>query len=170
MLLILWFHKHEALDMLAFKQASLVIAAAAVALASPGCGQSDRVAVFPVHGQLTFEGKPMTGGGSIALIAVGGQQGKTAGGEVKPDGTFSLTTYEEGDGSMPGEFRVVVTQVVVKEPDASEDGQAVASGPVSVVAEDERIPGVYSDHQNSPLTARVEANSENELNLDLKRL
>ncbi|HVX64938.1 MAG TPA: hypothetical protein VHC19_30250 [Pirellulales bacterium] len=156
--------------MLAIKQAFLIFAAAAVALVSPGCGQSDRVAVYPVHGRLTFEGKPMAGGGSIALIATGGQQGKTAGAEIKPDGAFTLTTYEEGDGSMPGEFRVVVTQVVVKEPDASEDGQAVASGPISVVAEDERIPAIYSDRQNSPLTARIEANSDNELNLELKRL
>lgn len=143
--------------------------AAALLLLSLGCSRSDRVAVYPVHGKLTFEGKPLAGGGSIAFVATGGQAGKGAGGEIKPDGTFTLMTYAEGDGSMAGDFRVIVMQTVVKEPEASQDGEAPASGPVSVVSEAERIPAIYSDHQNSPLTARVEAKPDNEINLDLKR-
>lgn len=146
-----------------------VVAAAVALLAAAGCNRSDRAAVYPVQGRLTFEGKPLVGGGSIAFVFANGQNGKTAGGEIKPDGTYSLTTYVEGDGSMPGEFRVVVMQTLVKEPGASQDGQAVTSGPVSTVAEEDRIPEIYSDHRNSPLTARVEANPANEINLELKR-
>jgi hypothetical protein len=151
------------------KPSAVWIAAAVMALVSFGCNRSEGVAVYPVSGKLTFEGKPLAGGGSIAFVAPSGQVGKTAGGEIKPDGTYSLTTYKEGDGSMPGEFRVIVMQTTVKEPEASQDGQPAPPGPISVVPDSDRIPEIYADHLKSPLTARVEAKPANEVDLDLKR-
>jgi hypothetical protein len=134
-----------------------------------GCGGGDQLDVYPVHGRVTFEGKPLAGGGSIAFVPTTNQVGKTAGGTIREDGTYELSTYGEGDGSIPGEFRVVVTQFVVKEPEASPDGSAPLSGPIPTVAEADRIPAVYADHQNSPLTATVEAKDSNEIDFDLKR-
>lgn len=141
----------------------------ALAAALTGCG-GDQMDVYPVHGRVTFEGKPLAGGGSIAFVPTTNQAGKTAGGTINEDGTYELSTYGEGDGSIPGEFRVVVTQFVVKEPEPSSDGSATATGPIPTVAPADRIPAVYSNHQKSPLTATVEAKDSNEINLDLKRL
>jgi hypothetical protein len=132
-----------------------------------GCGSSDNVAVFPVKGTVNFNGKPMLGGGSISLIPTGKQEGATAGGEIKADGTYELSTYKPGDGSMPGDFRVVINQVVFQEPEPSPDGSAPGPAPPPAVAEPDRIPTIYSDSMNSPLTMRVEATA-NEINLDLK--
>ena len=133
------------------------------------CGCSDRQSVYRVQGRILFEGKPLVGGGAIAFVPLGKQAGKTAGGEIASDGTYRLTTYSSGDGSMPGEFRVVITQTVDKEPEAVPDGQTRATGSTQVVAPEDRIPPIYADHQNSPLTTKVEAKSSNELNFDLKR-
>ena len=66
-----------------------------------GCGSSDDVKVYPVKGRVTFAGKPMAGGGSIAFIPTTNQTGKAAGGQIKDDGTYELTTNTPGDGSMP---------------------------------------------------------------------
>lgn len=135
-----------------------------------GCGSgSDDVKVFPVKGVVKFAGKPMVGGGSIAFIPVAELKGKTAGGEIKPDGTYVLGTYTADDGSMPGEFRVVITQTVFQEPKPSADGAAPPPAAALAVPEADRIPAVYSNHQDSPLKAKVEAKPANEINFDLPR-
>lgn len=135
-----------------------------------GCGSAgDDVKVFPVKGVVTFGGKPMVGGGSIALIPMTETKGKTAGGEIKADGTYVLGTYTADDGSMPGEFRVVITQIVFQEPKPSADGAPPPPPAALAVPEADRIPAVYSSHQESPLKAKVEAKPANELNFDLQR-
>jgi hypothetical protein len=134
-----------------------------------GCGAADQVKVYPVRGKVTFEGKPLAGGGSISFVPTTNQSGKTAGGDIKEDGTYQLTTYAPGDGSMVGDFRVVINQIVEKEPERTPDGAPPPTNPTKVVAEADRIPPIYSDFQQSPLTAKVEAKASNEIDFDLKR-
>lgn len=141
-----------------------VWAVAAAAALAGGCGGAK---VYPVKGTVTFEGKPMKGGGSIAFMPTGNQPGRTGGGTIQEDGTYELTTDKPGDGSMTGEFRVVIHQSTDREPDATKDGER-AGRAVSVVGEAERIPPVYSDPAKSPLTVKVEA-KDNVINLELKR-
>jgi hypothetical protein len=139
-------------------------------VAALGCGGSDDAQVYPVKGRVTFNGKPMAGGGSIAFAPINSQTGKAAGGEIRPDGTYELTTYSDSDGSMPGDFRVTIMQVTVQEPPTtSDDGGKPQPAPVATVAEADRIPAIYSDPYNSPLTAKVEAKELNELNFELER-
>jgi len=141
-----------------------LLAGAAFALAAAGCGGPK---VYPVSGTVKFEGKPMKGGGSITFVPTGKQEGKTGGGLIAEDGTYTLTSYKPGDGSMAGEFRVVITQVTEQEGKATGDGEK-SSRSVSVVAKEDRIPEIYGDTFKSPLTAKVEA-KENKLDFDLKR-
>ncbi|MBN9120049.1 MAG: hypothetical protein J0I06_12945 [Planctomycetes bacterium] len=137
--------------------------AAAVAFAG-GCGGPK---AYPVRGKITFEGKPMKGGGAISFVPAGGRSGRAAGGAIKDDGTYELTTDKPGDGAATGEFRVVILQSTDREPDATKDGERAGKA-VAVVAEPDRIPAVYADPMKSPLTAKVEAR-ENALDFDLKR-
>jgi hypothetical protein len=133
-----------------------------------GCGSSGNPPVYPVKGKITFEGQPMKGGGAITLFPTGGQVGAQSGGEIKEDGTYELTTYELGDGSIPGDFRVVITQVTVKEPTPVADGSAPIPADGPNVAPADQIPTIYGDYTNSPLTAKVEEKPQ-EINFDLKR-
>ncbi len=144
------------------------IAIAAIVAVTLGCGPSDQVKVYPVKGVVSFEGKPMKGGGSIAFIPSGGQSGAAPGGEIKEDGTYELMTYKPGDGSMPGDFRVAITQVTVKEPEAAPDGSAPKPVDGPNVQPADQIPMIYSNYAESPLTAKVDA-KPNEINFDLKR-
>ena len=141
-----------------------------VLLLFAGCG--DNHSVYPVRGKVLFEGKPMVGGGSISLVPLDNQPGKTAGGMIAEDGTYKLTTYSENDGSMPGEFRVVVFQVTDQEGEKTKDGEkpSKTAKPVYSVPAADRIPAVYADSMQSPLRAKIEAKSLNEINFDLQRL
>jgi hypothetical protein len=143
----------------------LWVVAAAVSVACAGCGGSSKV--YPVKGTVKFEGKPMKGGGSISFQPTGGQSGKAAGGEIKEDGTYEVMTHKPGDGSMTGDFRVVILQSTDREPDPTKDGERAGKA-VSVVAAGDRIPGIYADPTRSPLTAKVEA-KENVIDFDLTR-
>jgi hypothetical protein len=141
---------------------------AIVAVAAVGCGAADQAEVYPVKGVVTFNGKPMVGGGAISFYPVGPLTGMAPGGVIREDGAYQMTTYTEGDGSQPGEFRVVITQVTAKEPPPTKDGERATPGPISTVSEADRIPATYSDPYGSPLTAKVEAKDVNELNFELK--
>lgn len=71
-----------------------------------GCGSHPQT--FPVHGRVVFkDGTPVRFGG-IETVSV--EQRVNARGTIQPDGTFSLTTYENDDGAVPGEHRVVIIQ------------------------------------------------------------
>jgi hypothetical protein len=144
---------------------ALWIASAVAIACAGGCGGSSKV--YPVKGTVKFEGKPMKGGGSISFQPTGGQSGKTAGGEIKEDGTYEVMTHKPGDGSMIGDFRIIILQTTGREPDPTKDGERPGKG-VTTVVEADRIPLIYADPTKSPLTAKVEA-KDNVIDFDLKR-
>jgi hypothetical protein len=145
-------------------RSGIVLALAASFIASSGCGGSR---LHPVKGKVTLAGKPMKGGGSIGFVPLGKQEGKAPGGEIDADGNYVLTTTKPGDGSMTGEFRVVIQQVVEQEPEMTSDGSKAAKAVVAVPVAD-RIPLIYCDPHNSPLMAKVEA-KDNVIDFDLKK-
>lgn len=118
------------------------------------------------------------GGGAISFIPISTQKGKTAGGTIKEDGTFVMSTYEEGDGSISGEFRVVVYQSTMQEPetvpdsDGTETGknfEPVTSEPIAIVDKKDQIPPLYSDPVKSPVTIKIEPEGQNDsLRIELK--
>jgi hypothetical protein len=128
-----------------------------------GCGE----ALYPVKGKITFEGKPIEGGGSISFIPLGTQ--KAAAGDLSEDSSFQLMTNKPGDGAMVGDYRVVVYQIVETEGERVGDGEKRKAKAGKIVPMDQRIPAIYSDDYNSPVTAKVEAKNPNEITIDLKR-
>jgi len=132
-----------------------------------GCSGSSQAKVYPVSGKVTFDGKPMEGGGSIAFVPTGAAAGKAPGGLIDPQGNYTLGTYAENDGSMPGDFRVVIRQVTVNEPTATPDGSAPIKAAPGLPRE-KHIPAIYSDFKNSPATAKVGA-KPNQIDIDLRK-
>ena len=82
-----------------------VLSAAVVALALglSGCGGG----LYPVKGTVTLDdGTPLTKGLVVVERVDGGAVG--ARGEVRPDGTYELSTGKPGDGVAPGRYKVLV--------------------------------------------------------------
>ena len=95
--------------------------ALAVLLASiwlVGCGGDSgplRLPTIPVKGKLTVDGKPY----GPCLLTFGNltddpdtEKAKARGqtiAKVSADGTFVLTTYQEGDGGFPGNYQVTLS-------------------------------------------------------------
>ena len=76
-----------------------------------GCGDGkDRAKTYPVQGTATFQGEPMPGA-RINFSPIEGEakeRGLVPVGVVGEDGTFSVSTYETGDGAPAGRYKVTL--------------------------------------------------------------
>jgi hypothetical protein len=81
----------------------------AIPVAVAGCGVSDppppRVTVYPVKGKvLLADGSPLKGG-HVWFVPTKDSVLNSYG-EISPDGSFTLTTGNSGEGAPSGEFKV----------------------------------------------------------------
>lgn len=77
------------------------------------CGKSDKFPVAQVEGCVKCNGVPVTAGLVVFVPTGGGDEksdetGRSASGIIKPDGTYELTTYTDGDGAIVGPHTVEV--------------------------------------------------------------
>lgn len=92
-------------------------AASLASLALVGCSKSP-YELAPVAGRVVIDGQPFTQGKVMfAPIAKGEnrESGRAAFGRLGADGSFSLGTYEDGDGAVVGEHWVTVIQITPKD-------------------------------------------------------
>jgi hypothetical protein len=77
-----------------------------------GCDGSG-VDLYPVRGRVEFaDGTPLTGG-SVSFRSDQVAGGVTARGQIRPDGTFSLTTFTPDDGAVPGKHQALVVSMLL---------------------------------------------------------
>ncbi|NQV28402.1 MAG: hypothetical protein HQ518_28960 [Rhodopirellula sp.] len=71
-------------------------------------GCSDRPETHLVHGMVVYpDGMPLIKG-TVEFETLNGKTPITATGEIAPDGTFQLGTFEAKDGAIAGQHRVAV--------------------------------------------------------------
>jgi hypothetical protein len=82
----------------------------AIVFVLPACGPRQK-SCFPVKGKvLDKDGKPATGAVVIFHLVNGDPKDPARPvGQVGDDGSYSLTTYKNGDGAPEGEYTVTVT-------------------------------------------------------------
>jgi hypothetical protein len=89
-----------------------VLAAAFAALLAAGCGGNGKPDVVPAGGQVMFKKTTPAVGALVVFHPVDPALEKQIGGKpfakVKEDGSFTLTSYAEGDGAPEGEYGVTV--------------------------------------------------------------
>ncbi len=79
--------------------------AATVLITAWGCGSpSEHPETVPVQGKVTYKGAPVPQG----TITFESDSGPLATGQIQPDGTYKLSTFNEGDGAVPGHAKVFV--------------------------------------------------------------
>jgi hypothetical protein len=106
-----------------------------------GCRRGPGLELAPVHGKVTYKGKPLPNG---TVMFVPGE-GPAAYGEISTDGSFRLKT-NDSDGAVLGNHKVSITAL-------ADIGTALpeqrSPTPPSLV------PAKYLDHERSGLTAEV---------------
>ena len=123
------------------------VVAALVLLPFSGCGGPE-TPVYPVTGKVTYNGKPLPTG-SVTYIPIAA--GPSATGRIREDGTYTLTTFTEGDGAVPGDHQVLISAMLMTTPEA-------LPAPL--------LPDKFSSG-NSGVTKKVEPIDQNTLDLEL---
>lgn len=145
-----------------------------------GCsGQSDRPATYPVHGKITYQGKPVSNA-SVAFLADGAP--RPAVGTTDEAGQFRLTTYQLDDGAVQGVHVVTVRKMTADAAGTTEVVESAVSDEPADPAEIDRamerearaalharseLPAKYADRKTSDLRREVVA-GENEIEIELK--
>lgn len=94
-----------------FKHTGIFLIVLVTWLVAGGCGSGHPAPTYPVTGRVQFaDGKPLNTGGIILFQSLpnGEQASYDARGSIAEDGTFQLSTFEEGDGAVAGKHRVLV--------------------------------------------------------------
>lgn len=117
-----------------------VLATVLAAVLAGGCGPR-RPAVVPVSGIVTLAGRPLAGG-FIRVVPV---DARPATGMIGPDGRFTLGTFADADGCVPGTHGVEVIGPLAR------GGETVAAAAASVVA----VPSRYRSAATSGLTTTI---------------
>ncbi len=118
-----------------------------------GCNSSD---LALVKGKVTLNGKPVPNG---TVNFIPDNPGPSATGELKPDGTYALTTNKLDDGAKPGTYKVVI---VAMEDQSGKLPEEKSPLPAAIV------PLKYTSLATTELTATVEK-KENTIDLELKK-
>ncbi len=125
-----------------------------------GCDSAAMPTPFPTSGRVTFEDGTPVPGGTIVF----GRKNIEIRGDISPeDGRFSLSTYEKGDGAIPGDYRVYFLQPAeIIGAAGAEEG--FARQPVTSrlpepgkIIERTVFPKKYLSPKTSGLTCKVEA-------------
>jgi hypothetical protein len=117
----------------------------------PACAPSGRKPVYPVHGQVLLEGKPVPGAQVILHPLQDDDRDHPVRplGQVGADGSFQLTTYDATDGAPEGTYAATVS--LLQKPRGAE-------GDVS----QNLLPPRYANPQTSPLRVEI-GKGQNEL-------
>ncbi len=122
-----------------------------------GCeSKPERPQTIKVQGKVSYNGQPVTKG-TITFQSDGGQ---TATGQIQPDGTYQLSTFDPNDGAVAGHHQVMII---------ANDGDPTlmpGSSPGYKVPKD-LVPKKYGDVKTSQLDATVAADKK-DYDFDLK--
>jgi hypothetical protein len=135
--------------------------------ATIGCGgNSPRPPMGKVSGKVTYDGQPVDKGRVTFIPASGdGDSGGTSAmGVIESDGSYSLTTFNTGDGAMVGQH---IVTVVVPTEDIRELNKPRPDGSIPYILPKELVPKKYTDPALTPLRNTVAAGN-NEINIELK--
>ena len=131
-----------------------VFAACLSALAAcvAGCGGTSRPAVYPVTGHVFFQKKTPAAGAFVvfqpATDALEKSMAARPFAKVESDGSFTLTTYEAGDGAPEGEYGVTV----VWAPPVASKGPRITDGDAALP---DKLGGRYGNPKKPALKASV---------------
>ena len=99
-----------------------ILAALVLGTAGSGCGKSGPVPTYPVRGSVFVNDQPAKGA-IVSLVPIGAARGDyLPQGIVHEDGTFTLTSFNPGDGAPEGEYAVRIEWREAGRPQSAKKG------------------------------------------------
>jgi hypothetical protein len=155
------------------KSTSNSLAVLALCCVLLSCSQSNRIKTYPVHGTVTYLGKPVSSA-SVEFLAPGASRPAT--GVTDGNGRFHLTTFEPDDGAIVGTHIVTVAKTG-SQPGAAANPSQVENDPAAIekaMAQSalqqrkarSELPAKYADRSSSDLHFDVAAH-ENQFEIKL---
>ena len=118
-----------------------------------GCGDGpEGPKPVPASGTVTYKGKPVESG-SIQFVP---GAGRAAAGPIV-DGKFTLSTYADGDGAIPGPHQVGIT--------STKQGTKIKNGEPEVIF---LVPEVYATPGTSTITTVVPPEGKTDIQIEIK--
>jgi hypothetical protein len=147
------------------RAASALTAMALLALLSPaGCGPVEP-GLVPVRGKVTLDGGPWPRGGMINFTPIGvssradGSKSRPGSAKFAVDGSFTVGSFEAGDGLFPGTYAVAV-DCAEAPPQMSPTGKAIEAP--------NAVPKKYGEPATSGLTLTVKPGARVDAVFDVK--
>jgi hypothetical protein len=140
----------------------VLIVLAAPAVGGCSAAQDQRPKLVPVRGVVRYNGKPLD---AARVTFTNAALGISAYALTGPDGTFTLTTFQPGDGAAPGKYQIAVTKAQDAGPGAKSAVPVFRPG----AAPHPRwlIPPKYGNPATSGLTAEVTEADAKEIVVEL---
>lgn len=137
---------------------------ACLALVLGGCGAKPRL--YPVSGTVRYKNQPV----AEAVVSFFSEDGKRlATGRTDANGVFTLSTFREGQGAVPGRHKVTVTKFVT--PGKSATGEVSmedAFKPPQTPPEPRNLlPAKYADPKHPVIELTVSKDRPNDFTIDL---
>jgi hypothetical protein len=147
----------------------LVLATTAALLLGCG-GDPSKPKLGRVSGKVTYNGQTVTKG-TVSFVpnsGPGAQTGQPATGEIGSDGSYALTTFENNDGAVLGEHKVLV-QSREEDPALKGGGMPIpdARGNFKLKPPKHLVPQKYQTADQTPLRFTVKEGS-NKYDIELK--
>jgi hypothetical protein len=116
---------------------------------------------------VTYNGEPVEG--ATVVFGAASEGAQTATGITDSAGKFTLTTFEKGDGAVPGSYTVAISKTeTTGGMSAEEEHAAMEAGEEVEEAETiQRLPEKYLDGPTSGLTAEVPADGPKDFTFEL---
>lgn len=127
-----------------------------------GCFGGDhpaRPSRTPVEGVVTLDGAPLT---DAVIIFQPQDHSHAAFGQTGSDGRFELTTFEKGDGAVPGTFKVSFVKY-----ERPPEGQPVRDDAPTVGSPKLLIPALYASPETSGKEVVIVDGQQEQVNFEL---
>ncbi len=152
-----------------FRRVIPLLTTVVIPLLASGCGSSaERPPMGTVSGTVIYNGKRMTKG-SVVFTPIAGRGGETGQGAVGPiesDGSYTLTTFDTGDGAILGQH-VATVEMSAQTSEEIMKANTKPDGTFRYVLPKSPLPPKYLSPDTSPFRFTVEKGS-NTFNLELK--
>ncbi len=145
-----------------------VVWAAGLALVGcvAGCGGGVKAKPVKTSGVLVWEDGSPVGDVTITFAPVDTAKGMSASALTGKDGTFEMTTKNSGDGVVPGEYKVVITQSTLLDSSTMpKEGQDVTKAMAEWAKKQggkpkAAVPAVFTKQDTTPLKWTVEGENK----------